>query len=260
MKNREMGRVYAAVIGLSAGLAALPGTAFAQDAPLVLQRGDVIHLDVDYNLVRTSPQGDVGDTVCFKRGSKFEVVRAVTGQTLLRRKSRWTFGSEANASLALACDQTTSLGLPGDDRSLYKPNDPVEIPKDFYRHFGITHGALFVPFKRRSDKSLSGESNLGYFVGYRFGGPLGVAITPAASVGMSLVNITDDSATTGSSVRDSGTRAAFTWSTGFILTHLDAFQIGIFVGQDRLGGDVGSSWKYEGKYWTSIAFGYAFTR
>jgi len=50
---------------------------------------------------------------------------------------------------------------------------------------------------------LSGESNLGYFAGYRFGGPLGVAITPEASVGMSLVNITDDSATTGSSVKDS---------------------------------------------------------
>jgi hypothetical protein len=259
MKFPGQGRKFLSVLGACALL--VPAAASAQDAPLALQKGDVIHLDVDYALVPTSPAGGDGDKVCFKRGTKFEVVRAVTGETLLRRKNRWTFGSEANAALAVTCDAgKVDLGPPGDDRRLYKPADADGIPKDFYRHFGITHGALFVPFKRRSDKSLSGESNLGYYVGYRFGGPLGVAITPAVSAGMSLVNITDDSATTGSSTRDSGTRAAFTWSVGFILTHLDAFQVGLFVGQDRLGGDVGGSWKYEGKYWTSVALGYSFSR
>lgn len=239
---------------------ASPLMAAAQVVPVPLQKGETIHLDVDYVLTRTTATGQDGATVCFKRGSKFEVVHGTAEVALLQRRNRWTLGREGNEALGKSCDNPEKdIKSPNEDASLYKV-DPKTLPSDYYRHFGITHGALFVPFKRRSDKSLSGESNLGYFLGYRFGGPWGIAITPAASVGMSLVNVSDDSATTASSVKDAGTRAAFTWAAGFILTHLDAFQVGIFVGKDRIGGDAGANWKYEGKTWTSIAFGYAFTK
>ncbi|MBK6854082.1 MAG: hypothetical protein IPG93_21485 [Burkholderiales bacterium] len=250
----------AIVLAIAAAPSAYPAMAWAQQGSTPLQKGEIIHLDVDYILTKSTAAGQAGDSICFKRGSKFEVVRGSSDVTVLQRRNRWWVGRESNESLSKSCDDpSVDIKLPDEDSTLYSV-DTNKLPRDYYRHFGITHGALFVPFKRRSDKSLSGESNLGYYLGYRFGGPWGVAITPAASVGMSLVNVSDDSATTATSVKDSGTRAAFTWATGFILTHLEAFQVGIFVGRDRIGGDAGANWKYEGKVWTSIAIGYAFTK
>lgn len=232
------------------------GAARAQPVASPLLKGDIIHTDVDLDFEQKQKVNDAeGTTKCLPKGTGFDVVHADDAKIYLSRRDRWTLAKDRQAQ---DCDGA-DLGRPGDDSKIYAIA-PAALKPDYYRHFGITHGALFVPFKRRNDKSLSGESNLGYFLGYRFEGPFGLAITPAGSAGVSLVNVSDDSATTASSTRDSGTRAAFTWAAGFILTHVNAFQVGAFVGADRIGGDPGKVWKYEGKLWVSVAFGYAFTK
>jgi hypothetical protein len=235
-----------------------PGLAQAQAVPSLLLKGDIIHTDVDLDFKQkakvTDSDAEAKD-VCLPKGTGFDIVHADGTKIYMNRRNRWTIKRDQSKSCT-----GDNLGLPGEDRRIYGI-DTQTLHSDYYRHFGITHGALFVPFKRRSDKSLSGESNLGYFLGYRFEGPFGLAITPAGSAGVSIVNVTDDSTTTGTStLRDTGTRAAFTWAAGFILTHVNAFQVGAFIGADRIGGEPGKVWKYEGKRWVSVAFGYAFTK
>jgi hypothetical protein len=252
-------------------MAAAQGTAAQGSAP-ALQKGDVIHLDVNLDFYRkdkvttplpTDEAGKEGIRVCMPRRSSFEVVDADDAVVTFRRRERWSLSDEQNQALRMTCgpkEGTPELLAINDDPALYAiPR--ADLKSNYYRHRGITHGALFVPFKRRFDKSLSGESNLGYYLGYRFGGPMGVTITPAGSVGLSIVNVEDDLQVSGSStLADQGTRPAFTWAAGFILTHLDAFQIGVFIGRDRIGGEVGRAWKFENRTWTSVAFGYAFGR
>jgi hypothetical protein len=245
--------IYAAVVLISC-------PAFAQTGSMP-QKGDVIHLDVDLSFKQKSTlSSETEKEVCIKSRTGFNVVSSDQLQIVLQRRDRNTILHEDHF-LNKTCDEpSTDLGDPKKDHHVYVIS-PNELKRDYYRNFGLTHGALFVPFKRRSDNSLSGESNLGYYLGYRYPSRFGITVTPAVSAGLSIVNITDDSATTGSStLKDSGNRAAFTYSAGFILTHLDAFQVGLFAGKDQIGGDIGKNWKYEGKWWTSIAFGYAFSR
>jgi hypothetical protein len=121
---------------------------------------------------------------------------------------------------------------------------------------------LFVPFKRRfKDKSLTGESNLGYYVGVERELVPGWSATYAVTAGLSIVNVGDNTNTpTTNTATDTGTRPAFTYGAGIIFKDYDNFQVGTFFGNDRIGGEAGKDWKYEGKWWFSLAIGYNFAR
>jgi len=245
----------------------------ASAAPADLGYGDYVHLNEPTAFSRVNPAdlNQAGTTVCLKPHAKLQFVRALTstggdrpGTSVLefKRKVRHTLKRSANDLLNVDCSspQGVNLGAPETDLMVYRV-DQDKLPKEYYKHMGITHGALFVPFKRRPDKSLSGETSLGYFFGYRFDTLFGITVTPIATAGMSLVNVSNDSIITPTStLQDSGVRAAFTYGAGLIFTHLGSFQVGAVYGWDKIGGDAGKAWKYEGKGWSSLMVGYAFTR
>lgn len=235
----------------------------AQDLKDAFVQGDTLRLEQNLNLKRK----DDAANICLKKGSKLRVIRQDGDKVEFVRSSRSYLGGVIsgldNDEFKIGCDKDlTNLGDADADGHIYVV-EKDDLPREYYRRSGITHGALFVPFKRRKDKALSGESNLGYYLGYRLDGPWGVTITPAGTVGMSLVNVGDNlknSDEGADSTKESGTRAAFTYAVGLILTHVDSFQVGVFYGYDRIGGDVGKVWKYEGQPWYSVAIGYAFSR
>lgn len=255
-------------------------------APIDLQNGDYVHLRIPTVFIQVDPTtadpAHNAKTVCLPKETKLEFLRPMTRSSDAVNTKETTvleFRRERRHALSLVsywplpkikqfqeglnseCGKTDKgLAEPKVDPHLYRI-DQGDLPTEYYAHFGVTHGALFVPFKRRPDKSLSGETSLGYFLGYRFDSAFAVTITPIITAGLSLVNVTNDSAITpNSSVQDSGVRAAWTYGFGLILTHLGSFQVGAVYGWDKIGGDAGKAWKYEGKGWYSLAIGYSFAR
>lgn len=120
---------------------------------------------------------------------------------------------------------------------------------------GFTFGALLVPFKYfSSDKSFSGSSTIGTYVGYKFQDNRG-SFTPVLSAGW-MPNISVPTANGGASVSRSG----FSLATGVIFS-VDkgtGLQLGVLVGQDRLGSNAVAPYQYEGKTWFSLSIGFKF--
>lgn len=240
-------------------------------APPDMQRGDYIHLrfPLSFQRFNTSDPGVAPKAVCLPKGTKLEYLRQListeantVGDPILefRRSNRKTLTSDSKSALNVDCKTQGDLGSPKNDYHVYRVMQDA-MPPEYSKHFGITHGALFVPFKRRPDNGLSGESSIGYFAGYRFDTVAGLTLTPIVTAGVSLVNVDDDSASTVSATpADTGVRPAFTWGGGLVLTHLGSFQIGVVYGVDKIGGEAGKNWAYEGKGWYSLMIGYSFTR
>jgi hypothetical protein len=217
-------------------------------------KGDVIRL-------RTDRPGftRLGDDqrACGYGGTRLDVVHAEANSIRVE-----PLGVPEKPTSDVGCDKDDGSKLPPLERGELYNIDLKGLPDGTFRRSGFTHGPLFVPFKRRfSDKVLSGEGNLGYFLGYEVGEIRGFSVVPIGSIGISLVNLNNNSASTTNSTRgDSGVQAAFTYSVGLVLKTFDKFQLGLVLGHDRIGGEAGANWKYENKWWMSFAFGYEFVR
>lgn len=120
---------------------------------------------------------------------------------------------------------------------------------------GWSFGALIVPFKYQlSDNSLSGATSLGPYAGYKFQDNRG-SITPIFSA-LLVPNISVPQANGGASVNRSG----FSFAGGIIFS-IDkgtGTQIGLLLGQDRLGSNAAAPYAYEGKTWLSVSIGFKF--
>ncbi|WP_290873414.1 hypothetical protein [Aquabacterium sp.] len=194
-----------------------------------------------------TPTDDAG--VCAPAKSRLEVLSTSAQELVVR-----PYG----VGDACTYKAFVTLGKVEDDRMYVV--ERANLAEGSFRRSGFVHGVLFVPFKRRfSDRVLSGEGNLGYFVGYEVTEWRGWSLIPIASMGISLVNVDDNNADTSAAQRsDTGVRAAFTKSIGLVLKSFDSFQIGFILGHDRIGGD--TTWKYENKPWMSVSIGFPFTQ
>lgn len=138
------------------------------------------------------------------------------------------------------------------EKELYKI-DASELSAKYWKRLRIAHGLLIVPFKlRNEDKTLTGESSLGYYIGLE-NQWLQAKFSYVLAAGLTLIPIAD---ATGKVDEKTGVTAA----AGWIFTTMDNFQIGAFIGIDHLGGDNGKNWKYEDDPWISISIGYNFAR
>ncbi|MBK8018053.1 MAG: hypothetical protein JNL33_10770 [Betaproteobacteria bacterium] len=135
-----------------------------------------------------------------------------------------------------------------------------DFDQRYWRRAGWAYGPLFVPFKMRfKDKSITGESSLGGYLGWQWEVSR-VPLILGAHAGLSVVSTGNDVNTTVPNINDTTTRSAFTWGFAVIMKPDDKFQAGIVLGKDRIGGSAGSQWKYEGTWWLAIAIGYNFAR
>lgn len=119
---------------------------------------------------------------------------------------------------------------------------------------GFVHGPLAVPFKYRvDDGTLSGAASIGYYVGYGIEALSfdNFTLTPFLSLGTTGVSIITEKE--GDAGKDEATnRQGVTIATGILFPSWGGANLGLIVGQDRIGD---SDWEYEADTWVSISIG-----
>jgi len=129
-----------------------------------------------------------------------------------------------------------------------------ELRDAYWSQYGWSHGALVVPFKiRTKDHSLSNQAaSIGYYLGRRVG-ERGSAQTLALSFGVSQIQTTPASTSSGS--QQPASETGYTAAGAWIFELRDSMQLAIVVGQDRIGGATATQkWNYEGGWWWAVAF------
>ncbi len=127
------------------------------------------------------------------------------------------------------------------DDIAYKPN-----------RYGLTYGALFVPYKYHfsGSKEFNSDSTIGPFMGYRFdANTVGFGVKLIGFLGGSMISVIDDNNKTQS-------LAGFSYGIGIIGELKNDFQLGMVLGQDRVSD--GSNYEDNGKWWGAIALGFSF--
>jgi hypothetical protein len=122
-------------------------------------------------------------------------------------------------------------------------------------------GVLVLPLKLRPSAGnrsfdYSKDITIGTSAGprWRMSPVRDVYVSAIGGIGLSSVTLT--SANTGAKVTQTTDRAAVTWTIGTMLD-VDRFQIGAFLGQDRISEPNQADWIYHGKPWFSIGLGYS---
>jgi hypothetical protein len=136
--------------------------------------------------------------------------------------------------------------------------------KDERVDFGLSVGVINFPFKYRPQKGLgdfSGTFNFGAGLGVKMRHKSYRKFTWSIITGYSISNLVIDSVSATRNSKDlvsTNNFSAFSFSIGPMIEY-DKVQVGMFVGWDRLSklNQEKYGWKYQGKPWLSIAFGYA---
>lgn len=133
------------------------------------------------------------------------------------------------------------------------------------RNYKITTGLLTIPFKLRPEQddknfTMTTDVTIGPYLGFtkRISKRNPYYLTLPATLGLSFININDNTTSNVQSEPNIGVVPGYTWSTGLIL-QLNKFDVGFVLGQD-FASDVGDDWIYQGKIWYSFAIGYSFAK
>lgn len=85
-----------------------------------------------------------------------------------------------------------------------------------------------------------------------------VYVTIPLVLGLSFINLNDNTVSSTAGEQSSEVVPGWTWSTGMIF-QIDRFNAGIVLGRDYASG-VGSNWLYNNETWYSFAIGYSFLK
>ena len=126
------------------------------------------------------------------------------------------------------------------------------------RDFAV--GALILPVKLRPG---TGGAGFDFSTDVAFGTSAGwrwrlsdrreTFTSVLGGVALSSVSLTEEN--TRGTVTTTTDRAAFTWTLGLMLEE-NRFQIGAFLGQDRISQPSQANWAFQGKTWFAIGLGY----
>lgn len=119
---------------------------------------------------------------------------------------------------------------------------------------GWTYGTLLVPYKgiTSGSKTIKSSATIGPYFGRRIEGNTGLEFKFIGFFGPSAIeNSTEEN---GESKTD--TLFGLSYGLGLLITVKQEFQMGIVVGEDRVGED--SDFEDNGKTWLAIALGYEF--
>lgn len=153
--------------------------------------------------------------------------------------------------VCLAGNNLEGTGEEVSDGSIYKVSPKILQDGTYTLSRVLDHGILLVPFKYRTDDgSLTGQSTIGYYAGFRSDTVL-FSGTTFLSAGLSVVPIANDDG-------EQSNTTAFSLGAGYTFATKSNFQVSIVAGFDHVGGSAGDAWQYEDDPWVSIAFGYNF--
>tara|TARA_R110002050_G_scaffold188455_8_gene322900 strand:+ start:1819 stop:2718 length:900 start_codon:yes stop_codon:yes gene_type:complete len=139
-----------------------------------------------------------------------------------------------------------------------------ELVRRYWRKPRVAYGPSFsVPFKFRSEVNdeplrIDPSFQLGGFIGvkWRIHKYSPVYILPLATLGVTNISINESTVKSDVDIPD-GQILARTLSLG-IVTQIDNFQIGVVLGWDKPGGDIGNDWVYSDRPWYSFQIGFDF--
>lgn len=116
---------------------------------------------------------------------------------------------------------------------------------------GLVSGPLVVPFKYRiTDKVLSGEASVGYYVGYRWEAQIPftdqrLPISPIVGGGVAPINIGDAS--------DPSNVLAVSFATGLLVENWSNVNVGLVIGRDLV---EQADWPHQWETWVSVMIGW----
>lgn len=154
--------------------------------------------------------------------------------------------------VSVECDGKAET-IPDDVAIRINKSDLHDLVPD---RFGLTYGALVVPFKYHfgGSKSFEGNSTVGPFLGYRFDkSGYGFGVKAIAFVGGAAIRVNRNDENGGD---NDETLAGFSYGVGLLGTVKSEFQLGVVVGQDRVSD--GSDYEDNGEWWGAVALGFSF--
>lgn len=131
------------------------------------------------------------------------------------------------------------------------------------KQISVSSGLLTVPFKLRpkidtTEFTMSTDVSLGPYIGItkRLSRRKDYFITIPLNLGLSYININENTTSNLPSESKVGVVPGVSWSTGIVF-ELNKVNFGIIAGKDYASG-VGKDWIYQDKLWFSFAIGYNF--
>jgi len=132
--------------------------------------------------------------------------------------------------------------------------------------WALSIGVLNFPFKyriQRNNADFSGAFNFGAGIGFKLPHPVWQKFTYSILSGYSISNVALDSSSINitsnlDKLKSTNNFTAFSFSLG-LLVEYEKVQAGFFIGWDRISkiNDGTFGWKYQGKPWVSVGFGYS---
>jgi hypothetical protein len=155
--------------------------------------------------------------------------------------------SSPRGAFRCAGDQRVAVG----DVVLMDPTQLDSVPP---HRFGLTYGALMVPYKYYigGDHEFSGAATVGGYLGYREAST-GYDLRLVGFLGASSISVPQQAD------GQEGTKnlAGISYGLGVLGTVKDSFQLGLVLGWDRVGRS--ANFANNGKPWVAVSLGYAFS-
>lgn len=127
----------------------------------------------------------------------------------------------------------------------------------YHKKLSFTAGTVIIPIKIRfSEFDFSKDITLGTTVGARKRLSSYADNYASILIGFGVSSVSLDSASTEGTIMQPVDRSALTPSLGFVL-EFSSVQVGIFTGLDFISDNNQTNWRYQGKPWLSIGFGYS---
>lgn len=208
---------------------------------------------------------------------KFKVLKLIEGEkTAIIQILNYRGASNAfykynffgdSADLSNFTTEHIKANLLGDHQAYFKVAvDDINkfAAKDFIESASLAFGVINFPFKLRPQKGLgdfSGSFNFGAAIGVKFAHRSWRKISNSIITAYSISNINLDSVSVTHNqdkLTSTNNFTAFSFSIGYLLEY-DKIQVGLFIGWDQLSriNQLNFGWRYQGKPWISIGFGYA---
>ncbi len=179
---------------------------------------------------------------------------------------KYNFKGDTSSYKRLSDDEVNSR-IYGDNQAYFKVKEELidqYATKESTNVSSLGAGVINFPFKYRPQKGktdFSGAFNFGAGIGYTFKHKSWRQYTHSIISGYSISNIVLDSSNTNKNqgkLASTNNFTAFSFSLGYLIQH-QKVQAGIFIGWDWLNkiNQNEFDWRYQGKPWISIGFGFA---
>jgi hypothetical protein len=255
----------------SLALAAASAAAIADDAVIPTPDGDRTNYMGDKVIVRapvaarTYEYGrpvDAGQQVCILKGSRLDG----KGDIVLNEKRYQVFevdrspeddkdaaGNLKPIPVGSACSAVQAAAKTGQVIAI----EHVLVGALPTIRTGLSYGTLLIPFKYHlgGDKSFSGSSSLGGYLGWRFDqtSSMGLSTKVVGFLGAANVPVTE--VIDGQSKTQQMT--GLTYGIGVLGEVKNSFQLGVVVGADRV--SKSANYVNDGKPWLAVSLGFGFS-